>query len=176
MRFAEFTPGQVLKAGPSTIDEASILAFAREHDPQWFHADPVAAASGRFGGLIASGWHTCCIAMRLAVDHFLNGSESFASPGLAYLRWPHPVRPGDSLKLRADVLEVRTAQTRPTLGILRWRWRLINQHGIEVLDLEATSLFDLPAPDTQEGVALATRPAAPCGLRGDGRWSESPDD
>ena len=149
MKFAEFTPGQVLEAGPTTIDEASILAFAREHDPQWFHADPDAAARGRFGGLIASGWHTCGIAMRLAVDHFLHGSESFASPGLAYLKWSHPVRPGDSLSLRADVLEVRTAKSQPTLGILRWRWRLFNQHGIEVLDLEATSLFDLAAPDAK---------------------------
>ena len=83
--------------------------------------------------------------MRLAVDNFLRGSESFASPGLAYLKWPHPVRPGDALRLRADVLDVRTAQSKPTLGILRWRWRLMNQHGVEVLDLEATSLFDLAA-------------------------------
>ena len=146
MKFAEFTPGLVLEAGPSTIDAASIVAFAREHDPQWFHADPVAAANGRFGGLIASGWQTCAIAMRLAVDNFLHGSESFASPGLGYVKWPHPVRPGDALTLRADVLDVRTAQSRPTLGILRWRWRLYNQRGSEVLDLEVTSLFDLQGP------------------------------
>ena len=143
MKYAEFTQGQVLEAGPATVDEAAILAFARAYDPQWFHADPAAAARGRFGGLIASGWHTCAIAMRLAVDNFLRGSESFASPGLAYLKWPHPVRPGDSLMLRADVRDVRTAQSKPTLGILRWRWRLTNQRGVEVLDLEATSLFDL---------------------------------
>lgn len=146
MKFAEFSPGRVLEAGPLVVDEPSILAFAREHDPQWFHADPAAAARGRFGGLIASGWHTCGIAMRLAVDHFLRGSESFASPGLAYVRWPHPVRPGDVLMLRAEVLDARIAQSQPTLGILRWRWRLLNQHGVEVLDLEATSLFDL-SPD-----------------------------
>lgn len=146
MKFAEFTPGLVLEAGPSRIDEAAILAFAREHDPQWFHADPVASAKGRYGGVIASGWQTCVIAMRLVVDNFLTGSESFASPGLDHVKWPHPVRPGDSLRFRADVLEVRTARSRPTLGILRWRWRLTNQHGIEVLDLEATSLFDLAVP------------------------------
>ena len=138
--------------GAPTVQDAietgdAILAFAREHDPQWFHADAAAAARGRFGGLIASGWHTCALAMRLAVDHFLSGSESFASPGLAYLKWRHPVRPGDTLRLRAEVLEVRTAQSNPTLGILRWRWRLLNQNEVEVLDLEATSLFDLAAPD-----------------------------
>ena len=143
MRFAEFHNGQVLTAGPTVVYEASIVAFAREHDPQWFHVDSQAAARGRFGGLIASGWQTCTIAMRLAVDHFLNGSESFASPGLAYVRWPHPVRPGDALDLRADVLDVRCARSQPTLGVLRWRWRLFNRDAVEVLDLEATSLFDL---------------------------------
>jgi acyl dehydratase len=143
MKFADYRAGQVLEAGPYLVDEASIVAFARRWDPQWFHVDPPAAARGRFGGLIASGWQTCGIAMRLAVDHFLNGGESFASPGLAYVKWPAPVRPGDALRLRADVVEVRTASSKPTLGILRWRWRLINQRGEEVLDLEATSLFDL---------------------------------
>ena len=148
MKFAEFRAGQVLDAGPTVVDEASIVDFARRWDPQWFHVDPVAAARGRFDGLIASGWQTCGIAMRLAVDHFLAGGESFASPGLAYVKWPAPVRPGDSLTLRADVIEVRTAASKPTLGIIRWRWRLVNQSGAEVLDLEATSLFDL-SPDAR---------------------------
>ena len=143
MKFREFVPGRVLRAGPYVIDAPSIVAFAREWDPHWFHVDAKAAARGRFGGLIASGWQTCGIAMKLAVDHFLAGSESFASPGLAYVKWPAPVRPGDALSLVAAVLETRTSQRNPTLGILRWRWRLLNQHDVEVLDLEATSLFDL---------------------------------
>lgn len=146
MRFAEFHPGQVITAGPVTVSEADILRFAREHDPQWFHTDPVASASGRFGSLIASGWHTCAVAMRMVVQHALDGSESFASPGLAYVKWPNPVRPGDALSLRATVLEARRATGRPTLGILRWRWQLTSQAGLEVLDLEATSLFELPSP------------------------------
>jgi acyl dehydratase len=146
MRFADFHAGQTLVAGPARVDAASITAFAREHDPQWFHADAQAAARGPFGGLIASGWQTCAIAMRLVVDHFLRGSESFGSPGVAYVRWPHPVRPGDALHLRADVLEVRRSSSKPTLGILRWRWRLTNDDQIEVLDLEVTSLFDLARP------------------------------
>lgn len=143
MKFAEFHAGQVLEAGPARLDEAAIVRFAEEWDPQWFHADPDRATAGRFG-LIASGWQTCAVAMRLVVDHFLTGSESFASPGLAYVKWRHPVRPGDELRLRADVLEVRRASSQPTLGILRWRWRLFNQDDVEVLDLEATSLFDVP--------------------------------
>jgi len=79
----------------------------------------------------------------MACDEILAGSESFASPGLAYVKWSNPVRAGDTLHLRADVLEVRTAKSKPTLGILRWRWQVTNQHAQTVLDLEATSLFDL---------------------------------
>ena len=146
MRFADFHAGQVIAAGPFELSETELLAFAKAYDPQWFHTDPAAAAQGRFAGLIASGWQTCCIAMRLVADAALAGSESFASPGLAYVKWPHPVRAGDVLSLRATVLATRRASSKPTLGILRWRWQLFNAAGAEVLDLEATSLFDL-APD-----------------------------
>jgi acyl dehydratase len=145
MKFADFHAGQVIEAGPYVLTEAELLQFARAYDPQWFHTDPEAAAESPFGGLIASGWHTCSIAMRLVVEAALAGSESFASPGLEHVRWPNPVRPGDALKLVADVIEVRRSEKRPTLGILRWRWRLFNQRELMVLDVEVTSLFRLPA-------------------------------
>ncbi|RZL89056.1 MAG: MaoC family dehydratase [Variovorax sp.] len=145
MKFAEFHAGQVIEAGPYLVTETELLQFAKAYDPQWFHADPEAAAEGPFGGLIASGWHTGGIAMRLVTDAALVDSESFASPGLAYVKWPNPVRPGDALRLVADVIEVRRSEKRPTLGILRWRWRLFNQRDLAVLDLEATSLFKLEA-------------------------------
>lgn len=143
MKFAEFHPGQVIEAGQYPVSEAEVLQFARAYDPQWFHTDAEAAAKGRFGGLIASGWHSCAIAMRLGTDAALEGSESFASPGVEHVKWRNPVRPGDALSLRATVIETRISRRQPTLGILRWRWQLFNQHGAEVLDLEATSLFDL---------------------------------
>ena len=143
MKFAEFHTGQRIEAGPHCVTEAEVLSFATAWDPQWFHTDAEAAAEGPFRGLIASGWHTCGIAMQLIVGAALAGSESFASPGLAYVRWPNPVRPGDELKLIADVIEVRRSESKPRLGILRWRWQLFNQRGVEVLDLEATSLFRL---------------------------------
>ena len=143
MRFAEFHSGQVIEAGPYDVSEEDVLRFAEAFDPQWFHTDKEAAEKGRFQGLIASGWHTCGIAMRLAADAALHGSESFASPGLAYVKWLHPVRPGDALRLRATVIECRRSEKRPELGVLRWRWQLYNAHSTEVLDLEATSLFDL---------------------------------
>lgn len=143
MKFAEFHAGQVISAGPYTVTEGEVLTFAKSYDPQWFHTDPAAAQEGRFGGLIASGWHTCAIAMRLVADKALHGSESFASPGIEYIRWPHPVRPGDQLVLTATVQEVRRSASKPGLGILRWRWELVNQDSAAVLDLVATSLFQL---------------------------------
>jgi len=150
MKFAEFEAGRVVTAGPYEVSEDEIIAFASHYDPQWFHTDPSASAGGRFGGLIASGWHTCGIAMRLVVEAALTGSESFASPGLEYVKWPAPVYPGDCLSLRATVLETRRASKTPWLGILRWRWQLLNQEGAEVLDLEATSLFDLGAHSAEQ--------------------------
>lgn len=143
MKFAEFSAGQVIEAGPYEVSEDEVLRFATAYDPQWFHTDPAAAAQGRFGGLIASGWHTCGIAMKLLAEKALAGSESFASPGLAYVKWPHPVRPGDRLTVKATVLDARRSRSQGSLGILRWRWQLFNAMGTEVLDLEATSLFDL---------------------------------
>lgn len=146
MKFSEFHPGQVIEAGPLEVTEADILDFARRWDPQWFHTDPQAAAGGPFGGLIASGMHTLAMAMRLLVPVALAGSESLASPGLAYVKWPHPVRPGDHLRLCVNVLQARRSSSKPELGIVRWRWQLHNQDGHEVLDTEATSMFKLADP------------------------------
>jgi acyl dehydratase len=145
MKFADLAPGRSITLGPETITESDILEFARAYDPQWFHVDPERAARSKWEGLIASGWHTCCVAMRMVVNHVLAGSESFGSPGLTYLKWESPVRPGDKLYVTIDVKERRVAKSRPTLGIVRWRWRVSNQLAAVVLDLEATSLFEISA-------------------------------
>jgi len=150
MKFAEFKEGMVAEVGPTHVSEQDILEFAKRYDPQWFHTDVAASANGPYGGLIASGWQTCGLAMRLSVDHFLKDSESFGSPGLAYLKWLAPVKPNDALTLKATVLEKRVSSKNPKLGVLRWRWQMRNQHNVEVLDLEATSLFDLK-PNAQVG-------------------------
>ena len=147
MKFAQFHVGQVIEAGPYTITEAEILKFASAYDPQWFHTDPEAARQGPFEGLIASGWHTCGIAMRLVAQHILRDSESFASPGVSEVRWPHPVRPGDVLNLRVTVNEVRRSAKRPELGILQWSWCLRTQEDRTVLTLEGTSMFNLKSPN-----------------------------
>lgn len=143
MVFEEFHVGDVLDAGPASVSEAEILAFAERYDPQWFHTDPARAADGPYGGLIASGWQTCGLAMRLAVDHVLTGSESVGSPGVDNLRWCAPVRPDDRLSLRMTVIEKRTSRSRTTRGIMRSSWALSNQDAVVVLTLDATSLFDL---------------------------------
>lgn len=143
MKFREFYAGQVIQSKPYEIHESELLQFAQAYDPQWFHTQKEAAIAGPFNGLIASGWHTCSIAMRLTAEIALHGSESFASPGLDYVRWARPVRPGDKLSLTLTVLDTRRSKKRPTMGILRWRWQLFNQNNEEVLDLEATSMFDL---------------------------------
>jgi acyl dehydratase len=143
MHFADFRPGQTIVHGPAVLSEADILAFARDYDPQWFHVDRERAQKSRWQGLIASGWQTCGIAMRLANEAALVDSESFGSPGLDYLKWLEPVRPGDALTLHAHVLDVRRSKSNRDLGILRWRWQLINQRDVAVLELVVTSLFDL---------------------------------
>lgn len=143
MKFAELHEGRVIEAGPRALDADELARFATTYDPQWFHVDAAAAERGPYHGLIASGWHTCAIAMRLAVDAVLEGSETFGSPGLAYIKWPNPVRAGDHLRLRVTILESRRSSSRPQLGIVRWRWQLLTGEGLEVLDLEATNLFDL---------------------------------
>ena len=143
MKFAEFFVGQQIDAGSYELSKTDSLEFARAYDPQWFHTDPIAAQHGPFDGLIASGWQTCGIAMRLAVDRILHDSESFASPGVEKIRWPYPVRPGDTLSLRVTVLEVRRSNSKPHLGILTWRWQLFNGEAKEVLDMQATNLFNL---------------------------------
>jgi len=145
MKFSEFKVGMVIKNGPVVVTETEMLEFAKAYDPQWFHVNPEQAKEGRWDGLIASGWLTCGLAMRMAVDAALKNSECFASPGLERLRWILPVRAGDALRLEATIDSLRTSSTRSDLGILRWTWRVFNQRDEHVLEIEATSLFDLEA-------------------------------
>jgi acyl dehydratase len=142
MQFREFYVGQIFHVGTHEIDELSILKFAREFDPQPFHIDKHLAEGGRWRGLIASGFHTCAIAMRLVVDNVLHDSNSCGSPGIDQIKWPTPVRPCDRLSLSIHVLEVRHSRS-GNYGVVRWQWMMSNQKDQTVLDLIAISLFDL---------------------------------
>lgn len=146
MKFSEFQDGMVIKHPPVVLDEKTMIDFAKQFDPQWFHTDPEQAKEGRWGGLIGSGWLTCSLAMRMAVDAALTDSESFGSPGVDQIRWMLPTRPGDALRLEITVNNVRVSASRKDLGIVRWTWRMYNQNDEQVLELEATSLFDLGQP------------------------------
>jgi len=123
------------------VGEAEILDFARHYDPQAMHTDPEAARSGRFGGLIASGWHTAALMMRLFVTDFLSPASSIASPGIDELRWLQPVRPGDVLSLRVTITEARRSRSRPQEGIVRSFIEVLNQDGAVVMSLKPVSLI-----------------------------------
>src|SRR5271170_383541 len=119
--FEDYAPGAVYEYGYITVTEAEILDFARKFDPQPIHVDPEYAAQGPFHGLIASGWHTTAMMMRLFAEHCLSQVASLASPGVDEIRWPAPVRPGDSLRLRATIVEARRSRSKPDRGLVRTR-------------------------------------------------------
>jgi acyl dehydratase len=137
----DFAPGQVHHLGRRTLGRDEIVAFARDWDPQAFHLDEQAAAGSIYGGLIASGWHTVCVFMRLFADGLLNHSAAMGSPGIDELRWLKPVRPGDTLEARLEVLEVRPSRSKPDRGIVRLRSVMINQHEQEVLSFIGNVMF-----------------------------------
>jgi acyl dehydratase len=139
--FEDIQPGAVLELGSRTVSESEIIAFAREYDPQPFHIDKTAAERSIFGGLIASGWHTCSLTMRLLVDGFLCRAASLGSPGVEQIRWLRPVRPGDTLSARIVVLETRPSQSKPDRGAVRMRTEVSNQQGELVMTMESTGLI-----------------------------------
>ena len=125
----DFEPGRVFELGSHTFDEASILEFGRKYDPQPFHVDPEAAKKTHFGGLVASGWHSIAVLMRLMVDGFVNRTESLGSPGIDEIRFLKPVRPGDTLTGRATIVEVVPSRSKPDRGHMLTRCEGFNQKG-----------------------------------------------
>jgi len=141
--FEDYAPGAEYEYGYAEVSEPEIIAFARQFDPQPIHVDPGFAATGPFGGLIASGWHTTGIFMRLFADHYLSRVASLGSPGIDELRWPAPLRPGDALRLRTTILQTRRSQHKPDRGLVHTRAELLNQHDHTVLSLIAMNLLRL---------------------------------
>ena len=137
----DFPVGRVRELGPMTVSREEIVSFARQFDPQPFHVDEEAAGRSMFGGLIASGWHTCSLAMRMVCDAYLLETASAGSPGVENVRWLKPVRPGDTLRLRLEVIEARPLQSRPEIGLVRNRWEMTNQHGETVLRMEGSGMI-----------------------------------
>ena len=139
--FDDYLPGATYDCGSVSVSEDEIVSFARQFDPQPFHVDPGAAARGPFGGLIASGWHTAALVMRQLVDHYLPEEASLGSPGLDEMRWPDPVRPGDTLRVRASVVDTRRSLSKPDRGIIKTAIEAVNQDGGTVMRATAINFL-----------------------------------
>jgi len=139
--FEDFAPGQVFDLGSHEFSRDEIVGFARQWDPQPFHVDEAAAAESAFGGLVASGWHTACVFMRLYVDALLLDSASMGSPGLEELRWLVPVRPGDVLRGTASVTEVAPSSVRPDRGTVFMLFEMYNARQELVARMTGRGLF-----------------------------------
>jgi acyl dehydratase len=139
--FEDYIPGTVYEFDSIAVVEAEIISFAKRFDPQPFHTDPQAAETSVYGGLIASGWHSASLMMRLIVDHYLSRVASLGSPGVDELRWLKPVRPGDTLSLRVTVTEARRSRSKPDRGIVHSYCEMLNQHGEVVMTMKALNLL-----------------------------------
>ena len=144
--FEDYVPGTTEEFGGVVVHEAEIIEFAKRFDPQEFHTDPEAAARSPFGGLIASGWHTAALMMRMFADHYLSPKSSLGSPGIDEIRWPRPVRPGDTLRVRVNILDARLSRSKPDRGIVNTLAEVLNQNGEVVMSLKATTLIRTRPP------------------------------
>jgi acyl dehydratase len=139
--FEDYPVGAVYVGGPIVVSEEDILDFARRYDPQPMHVDKAAAEAGPFGGLIASGWHTGSLMMQMLARHFVPHPGNLPSPGLDELRWVHPVRPGDTLRLRVTVETARRSRSKPDIGVVTSLVEVLNQADDVVLSLKPVSLM-----------------------------------
>jgi acyl dehydratase len=139
--FEDYVPGTTVDCGSFSLSEEEIIAFAKEYDPQPFHVDPVAAKDGPFGGLIASGWHTTSMMMRQLADNYISPESSLGAAGVDDIRWPKPVRPGDTLHVRATVREARRSSSKPDRGIVKSLMEVTNSGGDLVMTLTAINFI-----------------------------------
>ncbi|MGI4718921.1 MAG: MaoC family dehydratase [Janthinobacterium lividum] len=139
--FEDFHAGQEIDLGERTVSEEEIVAFAREFDPQPFHVDREAARASIYGGVIASGWHTCSMMMRMVVDGLMCSAASMGSPGLDGVRWLKPLRAGDTLKVRYLTTQVKASNSKPDRGVVWSKWIATNQHGEEICTIEGMGMF-----------------------------------
>ena len=137
----DFKVGERSEMGRHTFATDEIIAFARQFDPQPFHTDADAARDTPFGGLIASGWHTCAVGMRLMVENYIGRTVSLGSPGIDDIRWLKPVRAGDTLTYSRIVIESRASASRAGVGLVKHRWEAVNQSGETVLTMEDWGMY-----------------------------------
>lgn len=139
--FEDFYPGQEIDLGERSVSEEEIIAFARQFDPQPFHIDREAAAASIYGGVIASGWHTCSLMMRMVVEGLMGSSSSMGSPGLDGVRWLRPLRAGDTLRVRYLTTQVKASNSKPDRGVVWSKWSATNQDGEEICTIDGMGMF-----------------------------------
>ena len=139
--FEDLPAGDVRESPPRTITREEMLAFARQYDPQPFHLDEDAARKTIYGGLIASGWLTVAVMMRLLWDTLLKDAVSLGSPGADEVRWLKPVRPGDTLRARFTIVEAIPSRSKPDRGVLKTFTEMVNQHDEVVLTMRGLGMF-----------------------------------
>jgi acyl dehydratase len=146
LHWEDFQPGAVAVYGPRLVTREEIVAFAAEFDPQPMHLDEAAASATLLGGLAASGWHTCCLLMRIIADGFVLEASSMGSPGIEELRWLKPLRPGTNIRVRATVLESRPSKSRPDMGLTKFRYEVLDETGACLTSMVSTSLWGRREP------------------------------
>lgn len=133
--------GRVIELGERKVAREEIIEFARQYDPQPFHTDEAAAKQSIYGGLIASGWHTCAMMMRMLYDGVLIRAASLGSPGVDSVRWLKPVRPGDTLRARMMIVEARPSRSKPDRGTINSKWEVFNQNDELVMTMEGMGMY-----------------------------------
>ncbi len=146
--FEDFSVGEVVEYGDRLVTAEEIVEFAREFDPQPFHLDEAAGRDSQAGGLIASGWHTASLLMRMNCDAFLNASASQGGPGVDELNWIKPVRPGDRLRVRRTTISARPSRSRPQIGVVEFAFEVVNQRGETVMTQKNPVFIGRRTPDT----------------------------
>jgi acyl dehydratase len=149
MYLEDLTVGQVFHSGTVVVEPERLKAFAAEFDPQPFHLDEAVAGNSRFGGLVASGWHTAALSMRLMVESDFRIVGGLIGAGVQEMRWPRPVRPGDVLRVESEILEVRPSQSKPDRGVVRVQNTTLNQDGQPVM-IQVASLIVPRRPASEE--------------------------
>jgi acyl dehydratase len=141
LHWEDFKPGAVATYGPRLVTREEIIAFAAEFDPQPMHLDEAAGAATMLGGLGASGWHTCCLLMRIIADGFILDSTSMGAPGIEEMRWLKPLRPGTNIRVRVTVLESRPSNSRPEMGLVKFRDEVLDEANNCLATMVVTSMF-----------------------------------
>jgi acyl dehydratase len=149
LHWEDFQPGAVAVYGPRLVTREEIVAFAAEFDPQPMHLDEAAAAATMLGGLAASGWHVCCLLMRIITDGFVLNSSSMGAPGVEEVRWLRPLRPGMRIRVRSTVLETRASKSRPEMGLVKMHHEVLDEGDAVLTTLTSTAMLGRRQPGTR---------------------------